>query len=243
MSGSVGHVRLNCAAKLRDFVSCIGDHPYKRKQLQMNQHARYLTNSIFLATCLAFAFTSAGSLGCGDEAGGPTVDSQLLGIYLISQYQFSEVGCESPVDADPPSTYVALYSFAPADDPEDPLLLGRFCGSVEGCRNAIRDFPELLNPGYSFLQGNDAAGWRGWAVASRGQANDQCRADVQAHVLLSTGGREIRIETNSFDTVYAPSSMDGDMVVCTDEAAIFSLNDDPPCVQLFDVRATFEAGI
>jgi hypothetical protein len=208
----------------------------------MNQPARYLSHSVFVATCVAFAFASAGSLGCGDDAGGPTVDSQLLGIYLIDQYQRSDLGCESPVSTTPPAPYLALYSYAPPDDPEDPLLLGRFCGSVEGCRNAIRDFPDRLNPGYAFSQGNDAAGWRGWAVASRSQASDQCQADVQAHVLTSTGGREVRIETKSFDTVFPPSSMDGNQIECSDEAAIFSLSDDPPCVELFDVRATFEAG-
>lgn len=209
----------------------------------MNQPARYLNPSVLFATCFAFAFATAGSLGCGDEAGGPTVDSQLLGIYLISQYQRSDEGCESPVNANPPSTYLALYSYAPPDDPEDPLLLGRFCGSVQGCRNAIRDFPELLNPGYAFSQGNDAAGWFGWAVASRSQASDQCQADVQAHALTSTGGAEVRIETRSFVTVFPPSSMDGNQIVCSDEAAVLSLNDEPPCVELFDVRAIFEAGI
>jgi len=210
----------------------------------MNQPARSLSHSIFVATCVAFAFASAGSLGCGDDAGGgATVDSQLVGIYQISQYQLSDLGCESPLNTAPPAAYLALYSYAPPDDPEDPLLLGRFCGSVQGCRIEIRDIPELLNPGYAFSQGNDAAGWRGWAIASRSQASDQCQADVQAHVLTSTGGREVRIETKSFDTVFPPSSMDGNVIECSDEAAIFSLNDDPPCVQLFDVRASFEAGI
>lgn len=209
----------------------------------MNQPARSLSHSIFVATCVAFAFASAGSLGCGDDAGGATVDSQLVGIYQISQYQLSDVGCESPVNTAPFATYLALYSYAPPDDPEDPLLLGRFCDTVQGCRDAIRDFPELLNPGYAFSQGNDAAGWRGWAVASRSLASDQCQADVQAHVLTSTGGREVRIETRSYDTVFPPSSMEGSQIECSNEAAIFSLNDDPPCVEAFDVRASFEAGI
>lgn len=209
----------------------------------MNQHARYLTNSIFLATCFAFAFTSAGSLGCGDEGGGPTVDSQLLGIYQISEYQFSPVDCENPEDVAPPASLVALYSHASDDEPDEPRLLGRFCGSVEGCRNAIEDFPEVLNPGYSFRVGDDTAGWRGWGIASRSQANDQCQANVQAHLLTSPTAREIRIETQSFDTVYPPSGMDGNRITCSDQDALDSLNDDPTCLQLFYLEATFEAGI
>lgn len=210
----------------------------------MNQQPRYLTSSILLATCLALCASGGLSSGCGDSGGGgATVDSALLGIYQITRYQLTDVGCDSPVDATPPASFVALYSFTPDDEPEDPIFLGRFCGSVQGCRNAIRDFPELLNPGYSFLEGNDAAGWRGWGIASRSQANDQCQANVQAHVLSSEVDREIQIETRSFDTVYPPTIMDGNLVTCSDEAALFSLNDDPSCVQLFELEAVFEAGL
>ena len=140
-------------------------------------------------------------LSCGDDAGGPTVDSQLLGIYRITSYQGSAVGCEQPSEFDPAPAFVLLYSFLPNDDPDEPLLGGIFCGTVESCRQAAQAASEP-RIGYSFLEGNDAAGWRGWAIASAGAANDQCRADVQAHVLTSANMNDINIETKTFQTVF-----------------------------------------
>lgn len=204
----------------------------------MTRPSTYLMSTLLLTIVLAF--------GCGDDnAGGPTVNSQLLGIYEIGQYQVSTVGCENPPDADPPAAFVALYSHVTDEDPTDPLFLGRFCGSVEGCRNAIRDFPEVLTPGYSFIDGNDASGWRGWSIAGVRLANDQCRADVQAHVLTSTSGSSIQIETKLFDTVF-DGEPDPDVPMrlnCENEAALAALRDDPPCTEIFVVEADFAAGL
>ena len=107
-------------------------------------------------------------MSCGDDGGGPTVDSQLLGIYRITSYQGSTVGCEQPSELDPAPAFVLLYSFLPNDDPDEPLLGGLFCGTVESCRQAAQAASEP-SIGYSFIEGNDSAGWRGWAIAGVGR--------------------------------------------------------------------------
>lgn len=201
----------------------------------------YLTKTVLVAIIAALAL----ALGCGGESGGATVNSALLGIYEIDRYQFSSVSCEDAPEAEPLAPFVALYSFATDEDPDDPLLLGRFCGSVQGCRNAIRDFPTVLTPGYSFIDGNDASGWRGWSIANASPANDQCGAEVQAHVLTSTSANEIQIETKTFVTVFdGEPAMDGtSTLICANAAAIESLRDDPPCSGVIIVAGTFAAGL
>lgn len=210
----------------------------------MNQPARYLSNSIFLATCLAFAFTSVAALGCGGDGGGATVDSQLMGIYQVTSYQGSTLGCEQPEDIEPAPVFVLLYSFLPNDDPDEPLLGGIFCGSIELCLQAAADAPEP-QIGYSFIQGDDDFGWRGWAISSSGAANDQCRADVQAHVLTSTSSDAINIETKTFAVVFdGEQATDGSgQLTCHNAAALEALRDDPPCTEILVLDATFERGI
>lgn len=211
----------------------------------MNQNATtYLTKTMFFATCLAFGCTSSGTLGCGSSGGAEetTVDSELFGIYQISRYQRSEQGCDQPMDTDPPGDYIALYSFATSDNPDNPLLLGRFCSSVDDCRNDIRNFPGLVGPGYSFTQGDDDAGWFGWAISSRGNLNDQCQHDVQAHTMISTDAGEIDIETRTFQPVFPPE-LDGTTATCSDADAIAALDDELPCIELFRVEAKREAGL
>lgn len=198
----------------------------------------------YLARILLLTTAAGLALSCGDDAGGPTVDSTLLGIYQVDSYQGSVVGCEQPSDLDPSPAFVLLYSFLPNDDPDEPLLGGLFCSTIESCRQAAQAAPEPTI-GYSFIEGNDAAGWRGWAISSSGAANDQCRADVQAHVLTSTDTNAINIETKTFQTVFdgteaSPGSTD---LVCRNIDAINALRDDPPCTEILVLDATLEAGI
>jgi len=210
----------------------------------MIEKGNYFTKTIFFATCLALGCTSSGTLGCGSSGGEEEakVDSELFGIYEVSQYQRSEEGCDQPMDANPPDSYIALYSFADSDDPQNPLLLGRFCSSVDVCRNDVRDFPELIGAGYSFTQGNDETGWFGWAISKRGSLNDQCQHDVQAHTLTSTVARVIDIETKTSQPVFPPT-LDGTDATCSDADAIGALNDELPCVELFRLEAMWEAGL
>lgn len=204
----------------------------------MTRSSTYLTKNLLLALAAGFA------LSCGGDAGGPTVDSQLLGIYRITSYQGSTVGCEQPSDLDPAPVFVLLYSFLPNDDPDEPLLGGLFCGTVDSCRQAAQAAPEPTI-GYSFIEGNDVAGWQGWAIASSGAANDRCRADVQAHVLTSANMDDINIETKTFATVFdGIEPTDGSSeLTCRNIDAINALREDPPCSEILVLDATFESGI
>ncbi len=206
----------------------------------MTRSSTYLTKNLLLILAAGLALSCGGG-----DGGGPTVDSQLLGIYRITSYQGSTVGCEQPSDLDPPSVFVLLYSFLPNDDPDEPLLGGVFCSAVESCRAFAQAAPEPTI-GYSFIQGDDA-GWRGWGISNSGAANDQCRADVQAHVLTSANMDDINIETKTFATVFdgvepTPGSTE---LVCRNIDAINTLGDDPPppCTEILVLDATFEAGI
>jgi len=204
----------------------------------MTRPSTYLTKNLLLALAAGLG------LSCGGDGGGPTIDSQLLGIYQVNNYQGSTVGCDQPTDLDPAPVFVLLYSFLPNDDPDEPLLGGLFCGTVESCRQLAQAAPEPTI-GYSFIEGNDVAGWRGWAIASSGAANDQCRADVQAHVLTSASTDAINIETKTFATVFdgldpTPGSTE---LICRNVDALAALRDDPPCTEILVLDATFEAGI
>lgn len=187
---------------------------------------------------------SLGLLGaCGDESGGgPTVDSDLLGVYSINRYQGGQLSCDQREDLEPQPPFLVLYSFVPNDDMETALLGGLFCGTIEACRQAAS---EQLEPqvGYSFVQGNDEQGWFGWAIAGAGAANDQCRADVQAHVLTDELGDDILIETQTFEVVFPPALVEGNTLECRNRDALASLNDDLECQEIIIVDATFEASL
>ena len=205
----------------------------------MTRSSTYLTSALLLATSLAF--------GCGSsDGGGPSIDSQLLGVYLISGFQGNTLSCNDPTDIEPAPRRLVLYSFLPNDEMDEPRLGGAFCGTVEGCRTVAA---EAIEPplGYSFIQGNDEAGWRGWAIPSGGPENDQCRANVQAHVLTSADGAEINIETRTFETVFPgiPPTDGGTQLTCRNIDALASLNDEPPppCAEILVLDATFEAGL
>ena len=199
----------------------------------MSQPVSYFATTIFLFVCAALA-------ACGSESGDPTVNSDLLGIYAIDSYRGNDLGCDNPTELDPPPNFVVLFSFLPNDDAEEPRLGGVLCGSVERCR-AIARAAEEPPIGYSFIEGNDAAGWRGWAVPSGGPANDQCRAEVQAHV-LTPDGDTIEIETKTFETVFEPA-LDGTTATCRVRDALLSLDNDPPCVDILVLDATFETDL
>jgi len=200
----------------------------------MQNNTAYLGKSIFMAAFLM--------LGCGDSAGGPTVNSQLPGVYQIDRYQQSEDGCDQLSDVDGALGYLVLYSFQPNDNPDEPRLGGAFCGSVDDCREVAKAAGEPTI-GYSFWQGSDEAEWFGWAISSAGAANDQCRADVQAHVLTSTSAEAIGIETQTFETVFPPAEMEGNELTCRNADALASLSPDLPCKAIILLEATREASL
>lgn len=211
----------------------------------MTHRSAYFTNIMFIAICLGVGCTSSGTLGCGsgDGASAPTVDTQLLGIYQLDQYQQSEGGCDQLVDVEPAPSRLAIYTVPSNDNPDKAVLVGQFCGSVLDCRRRVKDFPFVVN--YSFFEGSDAAGWQGWGIASEGMANDQCLVEVQTHTLTSSSSQAIRIDTTQVETEYMPSdpAPGTNEVTCSIRAAIESIDEESPCTKLFLLEATFEEGL
>ena len=212
----------------------------------MTDRSAYVTNILFIATCLAVGCTSGGSLGCGSGSGAsePTVDSDLLGIYRLDQYQQSEQGgCDTLVDVDPAPSRLAVYSVPSDEAPSGAALVGQFCGSVLDCRRRVKDLPTIVN--YSFLQGSDAAGWQGWGIPNEGSlVGEECVIEVQGHTLTSPSSQKIRIDTRQVETSFMATIPEGTTeAICTIRNAIESVDDDDPCTALFELEATFEAGL
>lgn len=209
----------------------------------MTDRPAYLTNILFIATCLAVGCTSGGSLGCGsgDGASAPTVDTQLLGIYQLDQYQQSQAGCQQLIDVDPAPSHLVLYTVPSNDNPDQGVLVGQFCGGVLDCRRRVKDLPTVIN--YSFLEGSDATGWTGWGFPSEGSmVGEQCRLEVQTHTLASPSDQAIRIDTRQVDTVFM-GMVEGNDATCTRRAAVASVDDESPCTALFLLEATFETSL
>lgn len=212
----------------------------------MTDRSAYFRNILFVAACLAVGCTSGSSLGCGSESGGasePSVDSELLGIYDLDRYQQSQGGCDQLMDADATPARLVLYSLPSKEGSNGAIIAGQFCGSVLDCERRVKDLPGVVN--YSFLQGSDAAGWKGWGIASQGMAADQCRVEVQTHTLTSTGDRTIRIDTKQVETVFDSSEPEpgSDEVTCSIRTAVESVDEDSPCTGLFLLEATFETDL
>lgn len=211
----------------------------------MPDRTRYLMKMMFVTTCLAVGCTSSGSLGCGssdEEPGAPKIDSNLVGIYTLDNYQQSEASCDALADA-PVASRVVLYGVESESAPGGVALGGQFCGSALDCRRKVRELPFTTN--YAFLQGNDANGWEGWGIASRDMVGDDCLVQVQTHALSSTGNKTIRIDTREVETRYdASEPAEGtDTVTCTIRGAIDAVTPDSPCKKVFLLEATFEEGL
>lgn len=179
--------------------------------------------------------------GCSGSDGSPQVDSDLMGVYQVTSYRGSQTDCDQPEAIEPSPSFIVLYSFVPNEDPDEALLGGLFCGSVELCRQAAAEAPEP-QIGYSFTQGSDDSGWLGWAISSAGAQNDQCEADVQAHVLTSTNPEDINIETETVVAVFEPRVEDN-TAICSNRDALLALDEDLPCSEILILEATFEAGL
>jgi hypothetical protein len=218
----------------------------------MQNKISYLSKAIYMGGFLMLGCTSSGLSGCGSSSGGgPTVDSELLGVYQIDRYQVTPTDeasqddpnvCDQLSDSDPQPAYIVLYSFRPNDDPEEPRLGGVFCANVDQCRDVAREAQEPV-VGYSFSTGDDASGWLGWGTQSSGQMADQCRVDVQAHTLTSPSARTVDIQTRTVRVIFPPAETDGTEITCRIADAIALLDDDLPCIGAFSLEATFEASL
>ncbi len=209
----------------------------------MTYHPAFLANHVFVMTCLALACLWGTASGCGgsESAGTPQIDSDLLGIYGVDLFQSSpECGELMDVESAP---RLVLYSATLNDDPDQPVLAGQFCGSVEDCRARAAALPGSVN--YSFFEGNDAQGWIGYGIASQGFLGAQCRVEVQVHTLTSTSDQAIEIDTRQVETIYDPTDPPevGEDATCGILAAIAAITEDSPCTGLFLLEATFETGL
>ncbi len=206
----------------------------------MENKSVYLGKSIYIAAFLMFGCSSSGVMGCGGD-GGPTVDSELLGIYRVDRYRISEGGCDQPTDVDSPPAFLALYGEPSSTDPEEVFLVGQFCGpEVADCRQNVEDFPAAIN--WSFFTGSDETGWQGWGISKKSNLNDQCQFDVQRHMLMSAGAQSVTIDTRTVEVEFMPSAVDGSEATCSDRVAIETAADQDqlPCKTSFLVEATFD---
>ena len=218
----------------------------------MENKTSYLSRVIYMGAFLMVSCTGSGMSGCSSSAGGPTVDSELFGVYKIDRFQVTPTDeasqndpdiCDKLADSDPQPAYLVVYSFQPNDNPDRASLGGIFCADVEQCRDFARQSPEPVL-GYSFTVGGDTQGWRGWGIQGSGKVADQCSVDVQVHTLTSTAAT-IDIQTRTVRTVFKPrpEDIDGTDITCRIADAIDALRDDLACIGAFSLQATFEASL
>ena len=223
----------------------------------------FIHKALFALMCLLLGCSQGGAQGCSggeqsaagnDEsapragapkeapAEAPKVASKHLGVYKVTRFQTSQDTCEQLVEPPEQPAYVALYAFYPRSNPDEARLGGGFCGDLSSCRALGRGAPEPV-VGYSFIEGDDASGWRGWAIAgSGGDDADRCHATVQAHVLTSVGAQAIKIETKSVEAAFQPAEVDDDgAATCRAKDAIDAVTEDMPCKSLLVLEATREA--
>lgn len=219
----------------------------------MPQRTSLLRNaSLFLATCLSLGCSNGGSVGCGSSTksassdsagtGGPKLASGLLGVYKVDRYQGSQDGCDQLTDIAEASSHLVLYTFQPNDGTGKARLGGAFCGDVNLCRALAERAPEPAI-GYSFIGGDDASGWTGWAVTGTSPVEQKCGAAVQSHVLTSPMKDAVRIETKTVDVVFAPVAEKDGVATCSNKHAIAAANLDRPCKSLLVLQATRDTGL
>ncbi|MEM9729564.1 MAG: hypothetical protein AAF997_13325 [Myxococcota bacterium] len=196
--------------------------------------------SLFVVTCLTVGCTGSGMAGCG-SSGTPEaeVETQLLGVYEVSEYRFTEEGCDGELsDGDIPD-YFVVY---PADAIDDAVLLGQFCFGIENCQQTAEQKPPNVN--YSFFVGNDQNGWDGWGVVSQGAVGEMCQFDIQAHEMTSPSDDVIRIDTRQVETLFeATIDTETNEATCNARDGIASIREDSPCQALFELVGSRAAGL
>lgn len=201
---------------------------------------------------LVLGCSKSGAPGCnpserGRDSGSTataaveTVDSQLPGVYEIERYQGSQDACDQLVDIPSAPTHLVLYGFRRDEDSDEVRLGGAFCDDVSQCRALASEAGEPAI-GYSFIAGDDASGWEGWAISRTGSDNEQCGADVQSHQLTLEAAQAVRITTKTVHTVFPPVVED-QVATCHNKDAIKSVNDNLACQALLVLEASREADL
>ena len=213
----------------------------------MHHRILLITRPLFLfAICSFLACSNGGGTSCGSNtksassSEGGRVASDLLGVYRVRRYQGSQGGCDQLADLPGAPAYLVIYGFQPNDGSGEARLGGAFCGDPSLCR-ALAEKASEPTIGYSFISGDDASGWSGWAIADTGHVGDQCKASVQSHALNLTAERGLRIETKTVETVFAPL-VEEEVATCKNRDAITAAKADLPCKALLVLEATREGG-
>jgi len=220
----------------------------------MSHRSTVFAQALFVTTFFVLGCSKGGSLGCSGNgsdgssadqtaqtAGGAAVDSSLPGVYAITRYEGSVAACDQLAAIPSSPAYLVLYSFKPDRDTDEARLGGAFCDDVGQCRSLANEAAEPAI-GYSFISGDDAEGWQGWAITGTGPEEEQCGADVQSHRLAMDTGAAVRIETKTVRTLFPPV-VDGEIATCHNKDAIASVNDNLPCTSLVVLEATKETGL
>lgn len=205
--------------------------------------------SLVLTACLALGCSKGKALGCGggerESASTPSGesrskgDSKLVGVYEVTQYQQSQDTCDKLVDIAEAPSYLVVYHFEPSDG-SSTRLGGAFCGGPNLCRAIGTKAVEPVI-GYSFIRGDDASDWQGWAIVETGSSEGKCSATVQAHTLSAPAPDTIRVDTKTVDVFFEPVSQTDDVATCSNQHAIAVANDAESCKSLLVLQATREA--
>ena len=228
----------------------------------MTHRSNSLKNALFLTMLLALGCSKSGVQGASDSdsakdsasasasakdsAKAASVESRLLGVYKLNRYQASQETCDQLAEVGGTPGHFVLYAFHPSTKPEESRLGGTFCADVGSCRALAGRGPEP-SFGYSFIEGADDSGWRGWAIPDSGASDDErCRADVQTHVLSSTAAKTIKIETTTVQVVFDPRLAEGDQegtARCINRDAINATSAELPCKSYLVLDATWESDL
>ena len=182
---------------------------------------------LLLGVCFALGCSKGDSPGCGsgtkttsDESGKAALEvpSTLVGVYEVIEYQQSEGTCDQLVDIAEAPSHLVLYSFEP-NDGGTTRLGGAFCGEVNSCRAVAKRAAEPTI-GYSFISGDEASGWQGWAITETGTLENKCRASVQSHSLSPSESDAIQIETKTVEVFFVPVAEEEGVATCANKHAI-----------------------
>ena len=205
---------------------------------------------LFFGVCFALGCSKGDSLGCGSgtkTASGESgeraleVTSTLVGVYEVTQYQQSEGTCDQLTDIAEAPGHLVLYSFEP-NDGGTTRLGGVFCGDVNLCRAVAKRAAEPTI-GYSFISGDEASGWQGWAITETGTLEGKCKATVQSHSLSRSGSDAIQIETKTAEVFFAPSSEEDGVATCANKHAIATASQEQGCKSRLLLAATRKADL
>lgn len=162
---------------------------------------------------------AAGAVGCSGEL------STLDGIYEIRSWTESRDGCDAEgasilESRDEPYFAVVEQEFFGTE-----YLWGNPCADLPACRE-LSDGDTVLLFGWTFPDGNDDDGWRGYAWSAY-PLGDRCGGLVVDLSLASAGDGAVRLERRSTDVPdFAPD--DGE---CEPEDAAAAA-EDLPCTGL-----------